>query len=139
MPDVTPSQGGGFLGDVLRELSASLRTPTRRAAALRRLASPATSGEMRSALLQDLIFLVAHRHSNYEAAISVLRLVPLDSLDRSLWDEMSPFLDGSDSEPFVQFAQVLELLDRPADLRRLVERARTFEDLDIREVADDFG
>jgi hypothetical protein len=54
------------------------------------------------------------------------------------WSFMEPYLDGSDSQPFREFAILLRDTQLHEELARLLEAARKFDDFDIQEVVQDF-
>jgi hypothetical protein len=66
--------------------------------------------------------------------------LPRDEMSEAGWELARPHLDGSDSQPFREFAWLFSDLGLDDCLANLLAAAQPFlSDLDIREVVEDFG
>jgi hypothetical protein len=119
------------------EVRAALQSANRMSA-LQRLKEPSVSAELRVAMLPELLSLCAYHGQGFFLAQEVVALIDRPTLEREAWLLVERYLDGSDSEPFHNFANLFSDLQLTQLLRRLIERAREFDDADIREVADRF-
>jgi hypothetical protein len=109
-----------------------------RMSALERLKDPTLSPELRIAVLPELLNLCAYHGQGFFPAQEVVALVDRPTLEGEVWPLVEGYLDGSDSEPFHNFAYLFSDLQLRGLLSRLIERAIEFDDVDIREVADRF-
>ena len=123
---------------VIEAIRAALRSNDR-VGELDRLRRPETPAGVRVGVLPELVQFCAYNVQGHLYAAEAVALIDRAVLKERLWPLMESYLDGTDSQPFRNFALLLAELGLGDDLARLVGRARLFDDYDIREVADDFG
>lgn len=123
--------------DVVPILEKALRNPSQRGMALRVL--PLLDESIRRQVFPTLVALAAVGHSDIQLDRDVMRSIASDWVQEHLSSAVEKILDCSPTyEEYRRLAELLDLLHSPY-LRTLVEKAAQSDDLDIREVASDFG
>lgn len=115
----------------------ALRNIDERATALRLL--PALNESVRQLLLPDLVRLAAFGHKDILLVREVLLLLDPEWREQHLPGEIEAVLRSPNSvEEYRRFAELLQALRSPY-LATLMKRAAESGNVDIREVAEDFG
>lgn len=123
--------------DVVPLIEKALRSPSQRGTALRLL--PLLDESIRRQVFPTLVELAAVGHSGIQLVRDVVRSIAGDWVQEHLGSQVEKILDCSPTyEEYRRLAELLDLL-HSSYLRTLVEKAAQSDDLDIHEVASDFG
>lgn len=123
--------------DVVPIIEKSMRNPSQRGTTLRLL--PLLDESIRRHMFPRLVELAAVGHSDIQLVRDVIRSIADDWVQEHIGSEVEKILGCSPTyEEYRRLAELLDLLHSPY-LRTLVQRAAQSDDLDIREVASDFG
>ena len=122
--------------DLVALVRSSLKSPMTRIAAMRALAHMDQGITLQ--VLPELVDIAAHSHRDALLARQAIGRLPYEAVARRLSDVVMPRLPTADDDEYRRLAELLDHLGLYDLLRTLVDAALASDDVNTREVGEDF-